>query len=158
MKAKLFPVLLLLISLFGCNEEDLSPKARVQGTYEFLYEINQSGGQGLQNFARTIELRADGTFFKQDITRNISSGEVLGYRGYSSGTYTIEDGKVKLQHEEIYSRYLADLNYVPKEELQNSGLDGYFELYTILNNYSELEVVCPSLAYCGELHIYKKLN
>lgn len=158
MKAKLIPILVLFISLFSCNDEELSPEAKIRGTYEFIYEINQSGGQSLQDFARTIELRVDGTFYKEDVTRNISSGEVLGYRGYSSGTYTIEDGKVELLHEEVYSRNQADLKYVPKEELQKSGLDGYSEMYTILNNYSELEVVCPSLAYCGVLHIYKKLD
>lgn len=131
----------------------------IQGKYEFLlYQDDQSRGQGLQDFARTIELKSDGTFYKEDITRNISSGEVLGYRGYSSGIYTIEDGKVKLLLDEIFSRNQADLAYVSKEELQKSAFDGYSELYTILNNFSALEVVCPSLAFCGELHIYKKLN
>lgn len=158
MKAKLSPILFLIFGLFSCNGEDLIPEAKIQGKYEFLYEINQSGGQGLQDFARIIELKADGTFYKENVTRNISSGEVLGYRGYSSGIYTIEDGKVELLHEEVYSRNQADLNYVPKEELPKSELDGYSEMYTILNNYSGLEVVCPSLGYCGELHIYKKID
>ncbi|HSF52414.1 MAG TPA: hypothetical protein VLA71_01610 [Algoriphagus sp.] len=158
MKAKLFPILLLLISLFGCNDENLSPEARIQGRYEYLYQSDQSWGEGLKDYSNTIELRRDGTFYREEVTRNIGSDEMLGYRGYGSGTYTISEGKVELHHEEIYVMGIADLNYVPKSDLMKMELSELPQSYTILNNYTELEYVCPINALCGYLPVYKKLN
>lgn len=85
MKAKLFPILVLLVGLYSCNEEDLSPEAQVQGKYEWIYRDNQAWSDDLFDYVNTFELRSDGTFLREDVTRNLNSDEVLGYRSYGSG-------------------------------------------------------------------------
>ena len=159
MKAKLFPALLLLISLFGCNEEDLSPEAKIQGTYERLLLVNDPSGEKKFDFYDTYELRSDGTFYREDVTRNVGSDEVLGFRTFANGTYTLSDGVVTFHYEDFSSMQIEDIPYLPKEQLTFSDLRDFSDQYKILNNYMQLEYICPSNAMCSSfIPAYTKIN
>lgn len=149
MKAKLFPVLVLLVSLFSCNEEDLSPEAKIHGSYQSITEGSGAWGIGRFDYVNTFDFKSDGTFYREDVTRNPGSDEMLGYRMYGSGTYTITDGKVKILYDEMYILNVADVNHWPKEGLRLTETDGNFEDYAILENYAKLEFICPPNADCA---------
>jgi hypothetical protein len=155
MKAKLFPVLILLISLFSCNEEDLTPEAKLQGSYQSVTEVSGAWGAGRFDYVNTFDFRSDGTFYREDVTRNPGSDEVLGHRMYGSGTYTVIDGIVKILYDELYVMNVVDVNYWPKEGLILTETDGNYEDYSILENYKKLEYVCPPNAFCISLPYIK---
>jgi hypothetical protein len=157
-KAKLFPVLLLLVVFFSCNEEDLSPEAQVQGKYELIYQDNQGWSDDLFDYVNTFELRSDGTFHREDVTRNLDSDEVLGYRSYGSGTYTLADGEVTFVYEELYIMGVADINYLPKDSLISYGQTDFSESYSILENYKRLEYICLPNSGCGEPQAYTRID
>ncbi|OOG77476.1 hypothetical protein [Algoriphagus sp. A40] len=158
MKAKLFPILLLLISLFGCNDENLSPEAKVRGSYESVFRGSGSWGFGLYDFVNTFHLRADGGFYREGVTKDAESGDLLGYTNYASGTYTISDGVVSLYYDEFYSMGIADIDFIPKEELTTYEIEGYFEQYAVSENYKQLESICPSNANCGAPQVYTRID
>lgn len=122
MKAKLFPILLFAVALFSCDEENPSLEAQIAGKYEYAYEDDQTWGGGLKDFVSTIELRADGTYYREEVTKELDSEQILGYRGYSTGTYAIAENTVELISGESYTMDVEDLNYVPKEDRSNSFL------------------------------------
>ena len=157
MKAKLFPVLVLILALFSCNDEDLSPESRVQGAYEYVYQFNQGWGDELFDYVDRIELKSDGSFYKENVTKNLDSDDVLGYRGYSSGTFTVSEGIVTLHFDEVHYMTVADVNYLPKDQLTLLA-DASDMHYKVLENYSQLEFICPSNALCGTLSIFERVE
>lgn len=165
MKAKLFPILLLCLGLFSCNDEDPSPEAKVQGTYVSLLTGRSGSGEEEFDFYDSFELRSDGTFYQEDATRNVDSDEALGYRTIANGTYTISDGVVTLHYEDFYSMQIEDVPYLPKDQLTFSDMRGYINpfgniyQYRVLNNYTQLQYICPSNALCSSnLPIYTKID
>jgi hypothetical protein len=158
MKAKLFPILVLLVGLYSCNEEDLSPEAQVQGKYEWIYQDNQAWSDDLFDYVNTFELRSDGTFLRENVTKNLNSEEVLGYRSYGSGTYIIAEGAVTFLYEELYLMGVADSNYLPKDSLISHGQTKYSVSYKILDNYKRLEYICLPGANCGAQQAYTRVD
>jgi hypothetical protein len=158
MKAKLIPILLFAVALFSCDEENPRLEAQIAGKYEFAYEDDQTWGGGVKDFVSTIELRADGTYYREEVTKELDSEEVLGYRGYSNGTYTIAETTVELISGESYTMDVEDLNYVPKEDLAKVEPEESSHSFTILGDFSGLEYVCPSNAFCGSLPVYTRLD
>ncbi|SEG38641.1 hypothetical protein [Algoriphagus boritolerans] len=152
MKAKLLPILMLLFGLISCNDEDFSPEAKIQGTFELVLSvINQSTDEIEFDFYNTYELRSDGTFYREDVTRNVGSDEVLGFRTYGDGTYTISDEIVTFQYENFYSMQIEDIPYLPKDQLTFSESGKNSDQYRVLNNYTQLEYICPSNALCSSI-------
>lgn len=158
MNAKLFPVLLLLLIYSSCSDEDSSPEAKVQGTYESLLTGSSGSHEEKFDFYDTFELRSDGTFYREDVTRKVGLDEVLGFRTIANGTYTISDGIVSFHYENFYSKQIEDLPYFPKDQLNFSDSWDYPDHYRVLNNYTQLEYICPSNAMCGWLPNYTKID
>lgn len=156
MKTKLFPVLLLLISLFGCNDE--SPEARIRGGYESVFRGSGSWGVGLYDFVNTVHLRADGGFYWEGVTKDAESGDLLGYTSYARGTYALSEGVVSLYYDEYYSMGIADIDFMPKEELTFHEMEGYSQQYAVSDNYKQLESICPFNADCGPPQIYTRID
>jgi hypothetical protein len=158
MKTKLFPVLMLLLALFSCNEDDLSPEAKVQGAFENIYQSNQAWSDDLFEYVDRIELKSDGSFYMEDVTKNLDTEDVLGYRRYGHGTFTISEGIVTLHYEDSYIMGIEDINYLPKDQLVVFEGEMISEQFTVLENYTQLEYRCPSNAFCGTLPIYEKID
>jgi hypothetical protein len=158
MKAKLLPVLLLLLGLFSCNEEDQSPEAKVQGAYEWVYQDNQGWSDDLFDYVNTFELRSDGTFYREDVTKNLDSDEVLGYRAYGKGTYSIADRVVTLVYDDLYTMAVADLNYLPKDQLTLVEWEHPGDSFRIVGDYTQLEQFCLPNANCAGPTIYTRVD
>lgn|SRR5690606_30573424 len=158
MKAKLLPVLLLLLGLFSCNEEDPSPESKVQGAYEWVYQDNQSWSNDLFDYVNTFELKPDGTFYREDVTKNLDSDEVLGYRAYGKGTYSIVDRVVTFVYDDLYIMAVADLNYLPKDQLTLVEWEHPADSFRIVGDYTQLEQFCLPNANCASPIIYSRVD
>lgn len=149
MKKKLFPFIVLAITIFSCKDvADPSPNLRIEGTYERTSEGNMGWGEAMFNFVDLLEFKSDGTVRGESYTTEIGSEEILGFREYFSGTYSVADGKVTISYNESFHMGIADINYMPKEELTLSQGTGLSNEYAIAEDYSELIYICPFNAAC----------
>lgn len=148
MKTKLLPLLALFLIFFSCKEdEEVTPVSKIQGSYESVIKIVDASGDEF-NFVDRITLNLDGTASGEYYTSKVGSNDVLGYRGYFSGTYAILDQIVTISYEEYYFLQAEGVSYLPKNELTKSeDVDQNVE-YIVKKDYSELNYNCPPNAYC----------
>lgn len=149
MKTRLLPLVALVMLLFSCKDvEEPSPNLRIEGAYERTSQGNMGWGEDMFNFVDLLEFKSDGTVSGKSYTTEIGSEEILGYRAYFSGVYSIVDGKVAISYNESYQMGMADVNYMPKEGLTLYERADYSEEYAVDDDYSELTYICPFNAAC----------
>ncbi|WPR75833.1 lipocalin family protein [Algoriphagus sp. NG3] len=159
MKAKLLPLIALAMLLFSCKDvADPSPNLRIEGMYERNSEGNLGWGEGKFSFVDQLEFKSNGTVSGESYTTEIGSEEILGYRAYFLGTYSIEDGKVVISYDDSYHMGTADINYMPKEELTFYGETDFIMEYAVVEDYSELFEICPFNAACLEPVPYMRVD
>ncbi|WP_339699498.1 hypothetical protein [Algoriphagus aquimarinus] len=157
MKTKLLPLFALFVILFSCkDDEEISPNAKIEGKYVSSVEIETSGDK--LDLVNTLEFNSDGTFYAENYTTETGKDEILGYRSYYNGTYSIIDGKVTLQWQDYYTMNFFDIYYLPKADLTLSDGMDYSSNYDINENYTQLSFICPPNAYCIASAPYVKIN
>ncbi len=157
MKTRLLPLIALAMLLLSCKDvAEPSPKLRIEGKYVSTDEIETSGDE--LNLVNTLEFNSDGTFYAENYTTEVGKDEVLGYRSYYSGTYSILDDKVTLLWEDYYAMNIFDIFYLPKADLTLSEGTGYSSEYDIEENFNQLVFVCPPNAFCAPSIPYIKIN
>ncbi|SFB20978.1 hypothetical protein [Algoriphagus aquimarinus] len=159
MKTRLLPLVSLFLIIFSCKDvEEPSPNSRIEGTYEFTSQGNKGWGDVKYNFVDLLEFKSNGIVSGESYTTEIGSDEILGYRGYFSGTYMISEGVLTISYDELYYMNLMDANFSPKEDLVVSeGADSSLE-YRIAEDYSNLSFICPPYANCAGTLIYKRID
>lgn len=159
MKTNLLSLIVLIVVIFSCKDvEEPSPNARLEGTYEYKSEGNMGWGDNKFNFVNLLKFKSDGTVSGEEYTTEIGSDEILGYRGYFLGTYTITDGKVTISYDKSYSMGIADINYMAKEELTLYEGTIYRVDYSIAADYSQLSYICPPNAFCISAVVYDRMD
>jgi hypothetical protein len=159
MKTRLLPLIVFALLIFGCKDiEEPSPNTQIKGKYQYTSEGNMGWSTGEFNFVSNLVFKADGTVDGEDYTKEIGSDEILGYRGYFSGTYSIMDGKVTISYEDSYYMGIEDVNYLPKADLTLSEGNEYYSDYAIAEDYSALSYICPPNAFCTTLPIYNRID
>lgn len=108
------------------------------------------------NFVNTLVFRSDGTFSSENYTTAIGSDQILGYRGYFSEIYTIVNERVTIYYNEWFTMGIADINYVPKNNLRFEE-GNYIVGYAIQKNYTQLSYICPEDPECKP-ESYIKIN
>ena len=115
-------------------------------------------GEDSFRFVNRIQFNSDGTVTGEDYTTEVDSDDILGYRGYFTGTYTIVDGEVTISYDELYYMNMMDVSYIPKEDLVLwEGTYTYLE-YRIAEDYSNLSLICPPNANCAGTLTYKRID
>ena len=149
MKTRLLPLVALFLLIFSCKDvEEPSPNSRIEGTYEFTSEGNMGWGEDSFRFVNRIQFNSDGTVTGEDYTTEVDSDDILGYRGYFTGTYTIVDGEVTISYDKLYYMNLMDANYIPKEDLVLSEGTDFIPEYEIAEDYSKLLLLCSPYSNC----------
>jgi hypothetical protein len=157
MKTQLFPLIALVLVIFSCKDvEGPSPNSRIEGKYVSTVEIETTGGK--LDLVNTLNLKSDGTFYAENYTTEAGKDEILGYRSYFNGTYTIVDEKVTLEWKESYTMNFFDIYYMPKADLTLSGGNEFIADYAIELDFTQLSFICPPNAYCTISTPYIKIN
>lgn len=157
MKSKLLPLFALALLIFSCKDvEEPSPNSRIEGKYVSTVEIEMTGGK--LDLVNTLDLKSDGTFSSENYTTKADEDDILGYRSYYNGTYTIVDGKVTLRWQDYYTMNFFDIYYMSKADLTLSEGSGFNSDYLIEENYTQLSFICPPNAYCTASTPYVKIN
>ncbi|PZX56513.1 hypothetical protein [Algoriphagus chordae] len=157
MKTQLLPLIALLLILFSCKDvEEPSPNSRIEGKYVSTVEIEMTGGK--LDLVNTLNLKSDGTFYAENYTTEAGKDEILGYRSYFNGTYTIVDEKVTLEWKESYTMNFFDIYYMPKADLTLSDGNEFIADYAIEEDYTQLSFMCPPNAFCTSQEVYLKTN
>ena len=150
MKVRLFSSIALIGIFFSCKDvQEPSPNNRIEGVYEFVSEGNYGWGEKKFNFVDLMEFNSDGTVTGEGYTTEIGSDEILGYRSYFSGTYSISGDIVTIDYSKSYFMGIADINYLPKEDLTLAQVTDNIGSFSILENYTELMSICPNNGACG---------
>lgn len=139
MRTKLLTLITIATLFFSCKEvEDPSPNSKIEGNYKHIFEGNL--GWGSENFRliSILKFNSDGTVNGEHFTTKLDSDEVLGYRGYFSGLYSVSKDKVTISYDESYIMGIPDIYYMPKEELIFNQNEGYSIEYYISEDYSQL--------------------
>ncbi|WP_425635971.1 hypothetical protein ACPUEN_11260 [Algoriphagus yeomjeoni] len=157
MKTRFLPFIALFLIIFSCKDvEEPSPNSRIEGKYVSTVEIEISGGK--LDLVNTLDFKSDGTFSSENYTTKADEDDILGYRSYYNGTYTIIDGKVTLRWQDYYTMNFFDIYYMPKADLTLSDGDEYYSDYAIEEDYTQLSFICPPNAFCTSQEVYLKTN
>ena len=149
MKKFNFLILAIPFLFSSCADEEPSPEAKITGIYERITQGNLGWGSEQFDFLGTLEFKNDGTFTFEEVTKNIGGDEILGYRAYGQGTYTIENNKVTIVKNEAYVLGVEDSNYQPKSELILSQFDPpSFMIFGITEDYKILTSGCGPNELC----------
>lgn len=139
MKTKFLAFFLLTTFVFSCKDvEEPSPDSRIEGTYEFTIEGNFGWEDKNYRLVNILQFKSDGTVNGENYTTEIGSDDILGYRGYFFGLYSISEGKVTISYDEAYRMGIEDITYMPKESLTLMQNEGYSVDYFISDDYSRL--------------------
>lgn len=159
MKTNLLSLFVLIVVISSCKDvEEVSPNTRLEGVYEYKSEGNMGWGDNKFNFVNLLKFKSDGTVTGEEYTTEIGSDEILGYRGYFLGTYTISKGKVNISYDKSYNMGIADINYMAKEDLTlYEGTVNSVD-YSIAADYSQLSYICPPNAFCIAALIYNRMD
>lgn len=158
MKKYLLLILTIPFLFSSCADDEPSPEARIAGTYESVTQGNLGWGTEKFDFVGTLEFKSDGTYTFEEVTKNIGEDEVLGYRAYGNGSYTIEGNQVTIITEESFILGVADLNYLPKSDLVAYQFDSPpFAKYEITEDFKKLTNGCGPLENCIWL-IYNRVE
>ncbi|WP_339877135.1 hypothetical protein [uncultured Algoriphagus sp.] len=157
MKNKLLPFVALALIIFSCKDvEEPSPNSQIEGKYVSTTEIERTGET--LDLVNTIELNSDGTFYSENYTTEGGNDNILGYRSYYHGTYTIVDGKVTLRWQDNYGMNFFDIYYLPKADLILTEGSDFYSDYLIQENYTQLSFICPPNANCSPSIPYIKID
>lgn len=149
MKKYILLILVIPILFSSCADEEPSPESKITGIYERITQGNLGWGSEQFDFVGTLDFKNDGTFTFEEVTKNIGGDEILGYRAYGYGTYTIENNKVTIVKNEAYAQGVADSNYQPKSELVLYQFDPPNSLiFGITEDYKTLTSGCGPLENC----------
>jgi len=158
MKAKLLAIFALVIVLSSCRDvEELPPNVLIEGTFQSNAEVGAGWGTGKFNYENTLKFNSNGTVYAEGVTKDLETGEVLGYRFYYTGTFSIVDENVQIIPDEYFHMNVADIDYLPKEDLLSHQEVVYTENYNIAENFTKLTYFCPDNE-CGTGIPYFKLD
>lgn len=147
MKQQLLFTAILLLTIFSCkNDDEINPNNKLEGKWEFKME--KVGNNYELDFVNTLEFKVDGTVYGEGYTINSGTDQILGYRYYFNGKYTVEDGKVIINQKETFQNIFMDTFYSPKEDLIYLEEDMGSDSYLIKENYTKLQAICPPNANC----------
>ncbi|RAI92040.1 hypothetical protein [Algoriphagus yeomjeoni] len=158
MKRQLYPLIALVLLIFSCKDvEEPSPNSQIEGRYVSTVEIEIAAGVKL-DLVNTLDFKSDGTFSSENYTTEADDDDILGYRSYYNGTYTIAEGKVTLKWQDYYAMNYFDIYYMPKADLTLADGNEYYSDYAIEENYTQLSFMCPPNAFCTSQEVYVKAN
>lgn len=147
----------LLLIIFSCKDDDeISPNAKIEGKYVSTVEIEASVGK--LDLVNTLDLKSDGTFYAENYTTEAGKDDILGYRSYFNGTYTIIGEKVTFEWKKSYTMNFYDIYYMPKADLKLSDGNEFNAEYAIELDFTQLTFICPPNAYCATSTPYVKIN
>lgn len=155
MKSRIPTLFALIFILFSCKEdEELTPIAKLQGKYETPVAAL---GFAPYIYVNSLEFKSDGTVYGEGTTLNVKTKELLGYRYYSNGTYTVIDGIVTVKYQDFYDLGIADIEFMEKDKLMdNDGIET--DDYAIQEDYTQLNYICSTFPNCGILQLYTKIE
>lgn len=158
MKSRIPTLFALIFILFSCKEdEELTPSAKLQGKYESSAELPSSWGFTNYIYVNSLEFKSDGTVYGEGTTLNIETEELLGYRYYINGTYTVIDGIVTVKYQDFYSMGIADIEFMEKDKLM--AIDDIENgVYAIQEDYTQLNYMCSTFPDCGIMQLYIKVE
>jgi len=152
MKNLFLPVLAVLLIFSSC-EDDTELVAPYLGAYQYIES------KDTLDFVGMIELKEGNQVIEQGTVRNKGEANDLGYTYYRTGTYAIEDNKLRITIDFSTSKNNKDELFVDRGDL--SVNEGFLEgaEYGFSDSYSKLNYLCPPNAFCvGPLPVYKKVN
>ncbi|SFT98036.1 hypothetical protein SAMN04489724_3131 [Algoriphagus locisalis] len=159
MKIKLLPLIALALIIFSCKDvEEPSPNSQIEGVFLSSYEGNNAWINKKFNFVDLMKFNSNGTVTGESYTTELNSDEILGYRGYFSGSYSIKEGKVIVSYGELFHLGIEDVNYLPKEDLVLSEPTDFTSEYGIEEDYSELVTICSIYSICNGTSSYVRVE
>ena len=127
--------MVLICALSSCDLEDTT----ADNTNENLLLGNWANADTNSNSAFAYTFFANGTFGSARVITDPSTNEVVDYRYYATGVFTLEDNELSLFFQEIYEKNDSQVQYPNPTDLNLTGQTSE-ELVTIAfrNNNQKL--------------------
>lgn len=151
---------LLILSLNACTDQAVSPKLLL-GTWQSVTPVNNTS----YSYYLHYQFRADNGFEFIRTVRNNSDGGLLGYGYIVTGSYALNDNNLTLTHNLVYQKGSSDIDYVDREDLEQSISDNEFtriisfeESNNVLRFVPAEHSICSPSQDCNKGLIYQRLN
>ncbi|EAZ83067.1 hypothetical protein ALPR1_12640 [Algoriphagus machipongonensis] len=160
LKTNLLAFILIATLIFSCKDVgEPSPNSRIEGTYQHSLQGKFGWEDKEYRYVNILKFKPDGTVNGENYTTEVGSDEILGYRGYFSGFYSISEGKVTISYDEIYRLDYTDITYVAKESLSLIQNEDNSVEYFISEDFSKLfsSKSCQPNENCA-IFVYEKVD
>lgn len=151
---------LLILGLNACTDQEVSPKLLL-GTWQSVTPVDNTS----YSYYLHYQFRADNSFEFIRTVRNNSDGELLGYGYIVTGSYSLNNDNLTLTHHQVYRNVSSDLDYAPREDLEQSASDNEFtrvisfeESNNVLRFAPAGHSICSPSEDCNKGLIYQRLN